>query len=349
VPVRTVLHSAPIPARATVPSRKGDVAHADSQAATGRPLWGVDVASYQHPGGAPIDWAKVAAAGYTFVSVKATEGNSYVNPYYFSDVARARAAGLYVTAYHFGIPNISGGASQARSFVAHSGYRVGNGILPPELDIEYNPSIAASASTCYGLTPAQMVSWIAAYDTEMERLTGQPPIIYTSANWWDFCTAGSTAFGSRMLWTAADAPANPLKSSPPLPAGWGDWVLWRYTGGGHIPGIPADTDVSMYNRAPVTLVNPGPQRSSEWTRVSFQMSSLNEAAGQELTYTASGLPLGLTISGSGQIAGTVFTGPGVYPVTVTATNPLGATGTTTFTWVIGSSSVQVERLVHGHH
>jgi hypothetical protein len=105
----------------------------------------------------------------------------------------------------------------------------------------------------------------------------------------------------------------------------------------------------MYNRAPVTLVNPGAQRSSEWTRVSFQMSSLNEAADQELTYTASGLPPGLTITGSGQIAGPVFAGPGVYPVTVTATNPFGATGTTTFTWVIGSSSVQVERLVHGHH
>ena len=341
MPVRTVLRSAPIPTGTTVPAR------ATSPTVTGRPLWGVDVASYQHPGGAPIDWAKVAAAGYTFMAAKATEGNSYVNPYYFSDVAGARAAGLYVTAYHFGIPNISGGASQARSFVAHSGYRAGNGILPPELDIEYNPSTAASANTCYGLTPAQMVSWVAAYETEVERLTGQPPIIYTSANWWDFCTAGSTAFGSRMLWTAADAPANPLKSSPPLPAGWGEWALWRFTGGGRVPGIPADTDVSMYNRDPVTLVNPGPQRSSEWTRALFQMSSLNEAAGQQLTYTAGGLPLGLTISDSGQIAGLVSAAPGVYPVTVTATNPLGATGSTTFTWVIGSSSVKVDTFSTG--
>jgi GH25 family lysozyme M1 (1,4-beta-N-acetylmuramidase) len=315
-------------------SHSGGVANAAASTLTGRPLWGVDVASYQHPGGAPIDWAKVAVAGYTFAAVKATEGNSYLNPYYFSDVAGARAAGLYVTAYHFGIPNISDGTSQARSFVARSGYRAGIGILPPELDIEYNPSTAANANTCYELTPAQMVSWIAAYDTEVERLTGQPLIIYTSANWWNFCTANSAAFGSRLLWTAADAPTNPLASSPPLPAGWADWVLWRYTGGGHVPGIPAHTDVSMYNRDPVTLVDPGTQRSSRWTRVSLQISSLNEAAGQQLTYTASGLPRGLTISGSGQIAGTVSAAPGAYYVTATATNPLGASGATTFTWLI---------------
>jgi GH25 family lysozyme M1 (1,4-beta-N-acetylmuramidase) len=308
----------------------GGVAHA----AAGWPLWGVDVASYQHPDGAPIDWPKVAAAGYTFASVKATEENSYVNPYYFSDVAGARAAGLSVTAYHFGIPNVSGGASQARSFVAHSGYRAGNGILPPELDIEYNPSTAADADTCYGLTPAQMVSWITAYDTEVQRLTGQAPIIFTSANWWDFCTANSTAFGSHLLWAAADAPANPVTSSPPLPAGWGDWFLWRYTGGGHVPGIPADVDVSMYNPDPVTLIDPGTRRSTRWTRISLEISSLNKAAGQSLTYLAIGLPPGLTISGSGQILGRVSAAPGTYDVSVTATNPLGATGTTTFTWVI---------------
>ena len=55
---------------------------------------GIDVASHQHPDNAPIDWAAVAAAGWAFVIVKATEGVGYVNPFFAQDVAGARAAGL---------------------------------------------------------------------------------------------------------------------------------------------------------------------------------------------------------------------------------------------------------------
>ncbi len=36
---------------------------------------GVNVSSRQHDGGAVIDWTKVAAAGYRFAFVKATEGS----------------------------------------------------------------------------------------------------------------------------------------------------------------------------------------------------------------------------------------------------------------------------------
>lgn len=317
------------------------VTKAPAPTVTGRPLWGVDVSAYQHPRGAGIDWAKVAAAGYTFAAIKATEGNSYLNPYYFSDVAAARAAGLYVTAYHFALPDMSGGASQARAFVANSGYRAGTGILPPELDIEYNPaardpSPVAGDSSCYGLSPAQLVSWIAAYDTELQRLTGQLPIIFTGQYWWDACTADSTAFGSRLLWVAANALTSPLRSFPPLPAGWGDWVLWRYTGSRQVPGIHGDTDVSEYNPDPVIVVDPGGQRSSLDAQVSLRMSSLNGAAGQSLTYMASGLPSGLAITGSGRITGTVLADPGTYHVTVTATNSVGAVGTASFTWAVSN-------------
>jgi GH25 family lysozyme M1 (1,4-beta-N-acetylmuramidase) len=87
---------------------------------------GVDVSSFNHPGGAPITWAKVAAAGYKFAFVKATEGSYYENPYYASDAAAARAAGLFAAAYHFAIPNNSSGTLQADLVVdaADTGRRV---------------------------------------------------------------------------------------------------------------------------------------------------------------------------------------------------------------------------------
>ena len=68
---------------------------------------GIDVSSHQHDGGAAIGWAQVAAAGYKFAFIKATEGSYYVNPYYAADAAAARQAGLLVAAYHFAIPNDS--------------------------------------------------------------------------------------------------------------------------------------------------------------------------------------------------------------------------------------------------
>jgi hypothetical protein len=52
---------------------------------------GVDVASFQHPGGAAINWSQVASAGYRFAFVKATQGNYYTNPYFSSDYQASSA------------------------------------------------------------------------------------------------------------------------------------------------------------------------------------------------------------------------------------------------------------------
>ncbi len=292
---------------------------------------GVDVASFQHPGGAPIDWPRVAAAGYTFAAVKATEGDYYTNPWYASDVTEAKAAGLYVTGYHFAIPNVSSGAAQARYAVSHGDYTADGHTLPLELDVEYDPYVGIDhTNECYGLTPAQMVAWIGAFDAEARRLTGQIPIIYTTADWWDRCTADSTASGSGPLWVAAYAAA-----SPPLPAGRDDWTFWQYASGGTVPGIAAtgNTDVSYFGGGLVTLVDPGSQRSSQGAPVSLQLGSLNSAAGQDLSFTATGLPPGLSMDAGGRITGTIATKrPGSYPVRVTATGPTGLTGSVGFTW-----------------
>lgn len=49
----------------------------------------------------PIDYAAVRAAGVTGVIVKATEGTTYINPFYGQDVAGFQAVGVPVIAYHF--------------------------------------------------------------------------------------------------------------------------------------------------------------------------------------------------------------------------------------------------------
>ena len=88
----------------------------------------------------------------------------------------------------------------------------------------------------------------------------------------------------------------------------------------------------------VTVTNPGTQTSTVGTAASLQISASDSASGQTLTYTATGLPAGLSInSGTGLISGTPTTA-GTSTVTVTAKDTTGASGSATFTWTVSSGS-----------
>jgi endo-1,4-beta-xylanase len=85
----------------------------------------------------------------------------------------------------------------------------------------------------------------------------------------------------------------------------------------------------------VTVTNPGSQSGTVGTPVSKQISA-TDSGGASLTYSATGLPPGLSISSSGTITGTPTTA-GSYNVTVTARDSTGASGNAAFTWTISSS------------
>jgi GH25 family lysozyme M1 (1,4-beta-N-acetylmuramidase) len=325
--------AAPVPSPAASANTTGLttlIRPAAAAATTATMPQGIDVASFQHPGGAAINWTQVAGAGDTFAAVKATEGNYYTNPYYASDITAARAAGLYVTGYHFAIPNVGNAVDQADYAVENGSYAGDGDTLPLELDVEYDPYASSDhTNTCYELTPSQMVSWIRAFDGEVQRVTGQLPIIYTAAGWWSTCTGNSSAFGSDQLWIAAYS-----VSIPVLPAGWPAWMFWQHTSTGTVPGIAGDTDLSYFDSDQADLTYPGIQHDAAGAAVSVQVNSLNTAAGQALSFTASGLPAGLSISGTGLISGTVSAPAGAYKVVVTATDPSGATGSAGFLWEV---------------
>jgi O-glycosyl hydrolase len=88
----------------------------------------------------------------------------------------------------------------------------------------------------------------------------------------------------------------------------------------------------------VTVTNPGNQTTATGTAVSLQVHATDSAAGQTLSYRATGLPAGLSISSStGLISGTPTTA-GTSSVTVTATDTTGASGSASFTWTVGSGT-----------
>lgn len=222
----------------------GDPAGAQSGGVTG-----IDVASWQHPNGQPINWGAVRSAGHSFAFIKATEGASapgrgrYTNPWFAQDWVGAGSAGLYRGAYHYAQPTANPGdaVADARHFIAATGTMNGAGDLPPVLDLEEHK----------GLAPAQIAAWASAWLGEVQRLTGRQPMIYTGPYFWKD-RVQSTAFGGYRLWIASYGASYSLVSSQ-VPAGWSSWTIWQHTSSGTVPGIIGPVDLNRFCCDPGTL------------------------------------------------------------------------------------------------
>ena len=95
----------------------------------------------------------------------------------------------------------------------------------------------------------------------------------------------------------------------------------------------------------VSVTSPGDQRTAKGALVSLPIRAADSAAGQSLSFAATGLPPGLTIGAStGAITGRP-TRVGIYSVNVTATDTTGAAGSTAFTWTVTVGSGLLARLL----
>jgi len=339
-------HSPELLRRLAGPAASGPHAAAMRQAVIAGAAQGVDVASFQHPSGDAIDWASVASAGKTFTAIKATEGAYYQNPYLYptakdpaGDLAGARAAGLSVIAYAFGIPNGNGSSSSAKAQADYllSYLGASSATVPVMLDIEYNPY----GAECYGLTQPAMVTWINGFSNEVITKTGRPPILYSTQDWLATCTGDSTALGQDPLWIAHYTTA---ASPAPLPANWTGWGIWQYTSTGTVNGIKSTGHTDLDQLSPDSFLDPGKllafspgyQAGPAGAAVTapVDVSTYPEETGPAVSFGPTTLPAGLTLNtGTGVIGGTVPATTGSYPVQITASDATsGASGPVSFTW-----------------
>ena len=191
---------------------------------------GVDVAAHQHPGGTPIDWSKVRTDGQSFAFVKATEGGDWVNPHYVEDVQAAHAAGLKTGAYHYARPSTDA-KTQAANFAAQIALAPDQ-TLPPALDIEVDE----------GKSAAQLEQWIEEFTSELKRLTGRTPMIYTYKYFWMGQMNNSQKFSDMPLWLAAYQ-----DQAPEAVGGWNELSFWQRSGSGKVAGISTDVDMNLFN------------------------------------------------------------------------------------------------------
>lgn len=147
-------------------------------------LQGIDVSHYQA--------VTPPLAGLSFLFAKATEGVTFVDPLYATHTAAARAAGLVVGAYHFGVAD--DGAAQARAFLAVA---AAADLLALDLETSAAP-----------MTNAQATAFIAAV-----HAAGRKVGLYHSLS-------GFLRLGQDWDWVAKWSSV-----PPPLP-----WTFWQWQG-----------------------------------------------------------------------------------------------------------------------
>ena len=202
-------------------------------AAAATSITGPDVAIWQHPNGAAIDWNAVRRDGRQFAFVKATQATTYTNPYFASDWRGIAAAGLFRGAYHYAKPSSTAGSARAQAayFASTIGDQHGSGMLPPVLDLE----------DAGGLTVAALRTWVKDFLAELQARTGRVPMIYTGPSFWRTSMGGSLEFTSYPLWIANYAQS-------PQDIGWPHYTFWQYTSTATVGGITTTghTDLSTF-------------------------------------------------------------------------------------------------------
>jgi lysozyme len=204
---------------------------------------GVDTAKYQHPGGAPIDWAAARASGVEFATIKATRGLNVTDEYLTTDLPAARTAGLAVAPYHFYTATAANtGAAQADRFIAavrttgYTGKRAGD--LPPIFDFE---RMDDGSGRC---PPFATVADAKAWLDRVEAAFGRKPIIYTQKSFLDGCVGSTTAFASYQMQLADYRQSI---TQPPVPNGSATWLMWQYTDAAIPGGIQAPATADVFN------------------------------------------------------------------------------------------------------
>ncbi|WP_139005411.1 GH25 family lysozyme [Arthrobacter crystallopoietes] len=195
-------------------------------------IQGIDVSSHQPN----VDWTTEWNYGSRFAYVKTTEALSYKNPEWREQYTGSYNVGMIRGSYHFAIPNVSSGKDQADYMVDNGGGWSADGrTLPPLLDIEYNP-YPELGNTCYNMSPSEMVAWIKDFSNTIKARTGRLPAIYTTADWWNYCTGSSTAFKDHPLHVAHYPLDGYTLAEPRLPAGWTSFDIWQYSSSGPFAG-----------------------------------------------------------------------------------------------------------------
>ena len=169
---------------------------------------GVDVSHYQ----GDIDWNTLAGQGISFAFIKATEGSSHVDEYFYDNWQAASRTNLAIGAYHF-FSFDSPARTQAELYIHTAGGLSGK--LAPVIDVEYYGDKAHNPPDKETVT-AELKEMLSL----LEEYYGVKPILYTTYTVYHRYIKGE--FEEYPLWirNVYYPPIADLKEK---------WTFWQYT------------------------------------------------------------------------------------------------------------------------
>jgi len=184
---------------------------------------GIDVSHHQ----GAIDWEELLIdKGFDtiidFVYCKVTEGSDHLDTKWAINREKLNELGVLNGAYHYFLPKTLP-RPQAAFFLEQWDERDID--LPPVLDVEEE-----------GFSDEDLIAKMQIWLTEVERVSGRRPIIYTSLNFYE--TKFRNKFPGYKFWLAA-------YSREPQYMGDPDVVHWQFSEKGKLPGIEEYVDINV--------------------------------------------------------------------------------------------------------
>ena len=159
-----------------------------------------------------------------FSFIRATKGDSYIDPNYKRNYSEAKRLGIPCGSYHFLTDSVSGKA-QAELFLAH--VRLEQGDLPPVLDVEIDSPAEITAAK----------EWL----DIVEKECGVKAMIYTTTHIYNTRIVKDSIMKTRDLWLAL--PIGKSFEKPKMP----NCKFWQFSQDGHVWGvIDNSVDLDMF-------------------------------------------------------------------------------------------------------
>jgi lysozyme len=211
-----------------------------------RYLHGIDVSHWQ----GTIDWNAVKNDNIDFAYIKATEGRTYKDPMFVTNVRAAQKSGIPVGAYHFARPDNNptkvNAVDEARHFIntIKDIFNNGFGDIYPVLDLEVPP-----ANNTLGITTNCLLEWVQTFNDYFVKHTKTILMLYTATYFIKeynnfYCPISGNPLKKMPLWIAMYPQIKGNPQYPPSIGGWADWTVWQYTNKGKVTGIKGNVDLN---------------------------------------------------------------------------------------------------------
>lgn len=184
-------------------------------------IHGIDLSHYQ----GNVFWEAVGQTKMAYVYLKATEGGNHIDAKYKQNIDLAHQYGIKVGSYHFYRPKVDQ-QTQLENFMTQC--RPEDQDLIPMIDIE----------STGGLSTTDFRDSLFVFLRLVEKAYKQKPLLYTGANFYDRYLLGLLGDYKVMI-------AQYTQREPTLKDDL-DFVLWQYTGKGHLDGINGYVDKSRF-------------------------------------------------------------------------------------------------------